>query len=276
MSDIETWRGWIGREQTQDDTLTEDLARKFHVMLDRPGEPPRAGEPAAQLIHFCLAQPAVPTTELGPDGHPSRGGFLPPVALPRRMWAGGALRFHRPLLVGQTISRTSRIEDVVYKQGRTGDLCFVTVSHRIAAGGEVAITERQDIVYRGESGPAPLLPGAESGEHSRAMPVSPVLLFRYSALTFNAHRIHYDRPYVTGVEHYPGLVVHGPMQATWLLHYAAELHGAAPTGFVYRGQSPLFDQDDIALHASTTGDTLNLWTARTGGPVAMSAEASWA
>ncbi|MDR3523245.1 MAG: MaoC family dehydratase N-terminal domain-containing protein [Acetobacteraceae bacterium] len=278
MTDIDTWRGWIGREQTQDDLLTEDLARKFHAMLDLPGDAPRLGEAAPQLIHFCLTQPAAATATLGEDGHPARGGFLPPVALPRRMWAGGSLSFHRPLRVGDAVRRISRIEEVTLKHGRTGRLCFVTVAHRIEAGGELAVEERQDIVYReADSAAKPATPptAAAPGTRTRPQPVSAPLLFRYSALTFNGHRIHYDHPYVTQVEGYPGLVVHGPMQATWLLHYATELRGALPRSFTFRGQSPLFDNDVVSLNATDAGDSMKLWTSRTGGPVAMAAEVFW-
>jgi len=274
--DIERLRGWIGREEAREDLLTEDLARKYHATFDMPGDPPRLGEVAPRMIHFCLAQPAVPTSALGPDGHPRRGGFLPPVELPRRMWAGGRLTFSGDLRVGDRIRRRSRIADVVWKQGRTGPLCFVAVEHWISVDEHIKVAEVQDIVYRGldgARGAAP--PAAEAGDQRRAVEGSPPLLFRYSALTFNGHRIHWDRRYVTEVEGYPGLIVHGPLQAAWLFNYAAELEGAPPSRFAFRGLSPLFDDDAIFLNAEVDGEGLKLWTARQGGPVAMSAEASW-
>lgn len=270
-------RSWIGRDDEASDVVTPDLVRKFRATLDLSDEEPKAGEPAPPLIHLCLGQPAVRAAGLGPDGHPARGGFLPPVPLPRRMWAGGAFAFREPVRVGDTVRRLSRIADVVLKEGRTGPLCFVTVEHRIEAEGTLAIEERQDIVYRGPdgggSGKTP--PPAEQGAHRREVEANATLLFRYSALTFNGHRIHYDRRYATEVEGYPGLVVHGPLQATLLLNFAAAIRGAAPSSFAFRSLSTLFDDDPVRLHAREDGERLKLWTARDGGPLAMSAEAAW-
>lgn len=275
--DMDHLRSWIGREDIGAEVLSEDLARKYHAMFDMPGAPPTHGAAVPQLIHFCLAQPAVPTAGLGADGHPARGGFLPPVPLPRRMWAGGALTFHGDLKVGDAVRRVSRITDVTLKDGRTGPLCFVTVAHRVEANGTLAIEERQDIVYRGaDAGAAGKVPpAAERGAFVKPMTAGTPLLFRYSALTFNAHRIHYDRPYATEMEGYPALVVQGPMQAALLCNYATELRGAPPRRFAFRGLSPLFDTDAFALHATADGEGLKLWTAREGGPVCMAAEASW-
>lgn len=276
--DIDYLRGWIGREDVGVDIVSEDLARKYHATFDYPGEAPKTGEMVPRLIHFCLAQPAAPTSGLGPDGHPARGGFLPPVPLPRRMWAGGAFSFHGDLKVGDTAKRVSRIADVVLKEGRTGALCFVTVEHRIEANGALVLEERQDIVYRGletGTGAAKTPPLAEQGMHQRPMRAEAPLLFRYSALTFNGHRIHYDRRYVTEVEGYPGLIVHGPMQAALLCNYATELRGAPPKRFSFRGLSPLFDDDAFALHAAEDGDGLRLWTAKQNGTLCMTAEAYW-
>jgi len=276
--DIAHLRTWIGREDIGEDTVSVDLARKYHAMLDFAGAPPDSGAVVPRLIHFCIAQPAAPTAKLGLDGHPTRGGFLPPVPLPRRMWAGGALTFLGDLRVGDTMRRVSRIEDVTVKEGRTGSLCFVTVNHTVEANGARVVAERQDIVYRGlgsTSATANAPSVAEQGQHQRPMRAEAPLLFRYSALTFNAHRIHYDRRYVMDVEGYPGLVVHGPMQAAWLCNYAGELHGAPPKRFNFRGQSPLFDDDDFVLHATADGDTMKLWTAKIDGTLCMSAEARW-
>ncbi|HMO29380.1 MaoC family dehydratase N-terminal domain-containing protein [Enterovirga sp.] len=278
MLDIDHLRSWIGREDIGTDLVTEDLARKYHATLDLPGEAPRQGETVPRLIHFCLAQPAAPTARLGPDGHPQRGGFLPPVPLPRRMWAGGAFVFHGDLRVGDEARRISRIEDVALKRGRTGVLCFVTVRHRVEAGGWLVVEERQDIVYRDldpPGGTAKAPPAAEQGVHQRPMKAEAPLLFRYSALTFNGHRIHYDRRYVTEIEGYPGLIVHGPMQAALLCNYAGELRGTPPARFSFRGLSPLFDDDAFALHAIETADGLKLWTAKQTGPLCMIAEAAW-
>lgn len=233
---------------------------------------------APVMIHLCVAPPAAPTGGLGPDGHPARGGFLPPVPLPRRMWAGGAFTFHDDIRVGERVARTSTIRDVTLKEGRTGSLCFVTVDHRIESAGRLVIEERQDIVYRGAD--APRAPGerpepAAPGTHRVVVVPSAALLFRYSALTFNGHRIHYDAPYATGVEGYPGLVVHGPLQATMLVQLAERLHGRRPARFDFRSLSPLFDDADFTLNADEDGGDLRLWTAGVGGPVAMEARASW-
>ncbi|MGD9767168.1 MAG: MaoC family dehydratase N-terminal domain-containing protein [Pseudolabrys sp.] len=275
-ADLDTFREWIGREEHAADVVGADLVRKFQATFDRPADQPKTGDVAPRLIHFCLAQPAAPTAQLGEDGHPQRGGFLPPVPLPRRMWAGGALTFHGDLRIGDAITRTSRIADVAVKEGRSGVLCFVTVNHTITVDGEVKVEERQDIVYRGAEGGAPSKapPAATSGEHRRAIDPSPPFLFRYSALTFNAHRIHYDRRYATGVEGYPGLVVHGPVQATLLMNFATDVHGTPPARFSFRSVSPLFDNDPVLLNARRDGDSLKLWTARPDGPEAMVADAA--
>ena len=274
---LDTFRGWIGREERAADLVGADLVRKFQATFDGPADLPQAGDVAPRLIHFCLAQPAAPTAQLGEDGHPRRGGFLPPVPLPRRMWAGGALTFHGDLRVGDAVVRTSRIADVTVKEGRSGVLCFVTVHHTITVDGVVKVDERQDIVYRGADGgaPAKTLPAAAPGEHRRAIDPSPPFLFRYSALTFNGHRIHYDRRYATGAEGYPGLVVHGPLQATLLMNFATDVRGTPPARFSFRSVSPLFDNDPVLLHARAHGDGLKLWTARPDGPEAMIADAAW-
>lgn len=272
---------WIGREQTATDEITPDLARKFHATLDLPGNPPDAGQLAPPLIHFCLAQPVVATSDTGEDGHPALGNFLPAIPLPSRMWAGSAITFAHGLHVGDRVRRRSVIEKVELKRGRSGPLCFVTVLHHIESGTKIAVEDRQTLVYRGPS-VAPAsdepAPSAAPGAASKPCRADPVTLFRYSALTFNGHRIHYDRRYAMERENYPGLVVHGPLQATLLLHYAMHLRsGAVPAGFTFRSASPLFDDDPFTLNAAAgTGSSMMLWTARTDGPVATSAEVRWA
>jgi 3-methylfumaryl-CoA hydratase len=272
--DLEHLRSWIGREEVAHDVVTAELLRKFHATLDMP-----ASDTAPRLIHFCLAQQIAPTSALGVDGHLPRGGFLPPVPLPRRMWAGGKISFFGDLKMGDAVRRVSRVADVAVKEGRSGPLCFVNVDHVIEVGDAVMVRETHNIVYRDASGETPATAAPAAGKWQRPQRAPASLLFRYSALTFNGHRIHYDYPYTTEVEGYPGLVVHGPLQATWLLHYAAELRGAPPTRFTFRGLSPLFDCDDFALHADDTANGSNgvmkLWTARNGGPVAIAAEAAW-
>lgn len=274
---------WIGREEEAADTIGVGLVHRFNATLDLSAEPPTPGDTAPLLINYCLAPPVAQTALLGHDGHPQKGGFLPPVPLPRRMWAGSRLTFHGDFHVGDTVTRHSRIEDVTVKEGRTGTLCFVTVHHGFTVGDRLVVEEAQDIIYReaataesaAKAAAIPVTP-APAGAYSRPVAVGPTLLFRYSALTFNGHRIHYDQPYAVNVEHYPGLVVHGPMQATWLLNFAREIRGSVPRRFTFRGLSPLFDHDTISLHAEEAEGGLKLWTARAGGPVGMSAEAVWA
>ena len=257
--------------------LTPQLVERFNATLDIE-EDAVAGAKAPQMIHFCLAQPVAPASRLGHDGHPKRGGFLPPVSLPRRMWAGGEITFHAPLVIDEMVTRTSRIDDVEVKQGRSGTLCFVTVIHEYACGGALAVRERQDVVYReAPTGGTPTAAAdpAPAGTTSRQLTADATMLFRYSAITFNGHRIHYDAPYAREVEGYGGLVVHGPLQATLMAHMAAEIHGRAPTRFSFRGRSPIFDDAPFMLHATEDDDGLSLWTAREGGPVAMQAKAGW-
>jgi 3-methylfumaryl-CoA hydratase len=217
---------------------------------------------------------------LGPDGHPTRGGFLPPVPLPRRMWAGGEIAFLQPLRVGDESTRTSRIADVQVKSGSTGTLCFVSVEHSISSPRGVAIRERQDIVYREMTTSAPASakapPPPPKAQHRETHVSDPVLLFRYSALTFNGHRIHYDRDYVTKVEGYPGLIFHGPLQAALIIEMAAKLRsGKPPKTFTYRGLQPLFEGSEFSINANETDAGMELWAANAEGQPTMKGTAVW-
>lgn len=276
--DVDYLRGWIGRTDKTSEVLTGTAIDRFNATFDREFAT-KDGSTAPVLFHFCLCQPAVPTAELGPDGHPAKGGFIPPVPLPRRMWAGSEMTFHDDLRVGDTVTRTSVIDDVVVKEGRSGTLCFVTVTHRFGTREYNAITDRQTIVYRSAETantkadtPAAAPPPASA---QRTVTPSPPLLFRYSALTFNSHRIHYDTPYVTADEGYPGLMVHGPLQATLLAQFAADLRDAKLSAFKFRGISPLFAPSDFTINARDDGDDMTLWSARGDGSVAMQATAKW-
>src|SRR6202030_3618227 len=256
--DLDHLRQWIGRSTQASDTVTAQLVKGLRATLFQEIGEPKTGDAAPFTTHWCLAQPVFPMSALGPDGHPTRGGFLPPVPLPRRMWAGGELEFFDALRVGDEMTRTSRIADVTAKTGSTGTLCFVSVDHLVTTPRGMAIRERQDIVYRD----IPTAPAPASAKRARAPPMAkhreshmadPVLLFRYSALTFNGHRIHCDRDYVTRVEGYPGLIVHGPMQAAFIIELAARLHGgAAPKKFSYRGLQPLFEGSEFSINANKT------------------------
>lgn len=276
--DMDLLRGWICREEEQSELLTPTLVARLYATLDREG-PLTEGAEAPLLIHHCLCQPAMPTATLGPDGHPPRGGFLPPVPLPRRMWAGGAMRFESAPRIGEHITRRSVIEDVTLKEGRSGRLCFVTVAHHITADGRAVLHERQDIVYRDvtppDARPKAVPSPAPAGTNRREIFASAPLLFRYSALTFNGHRIHYDYPYTTEEEGYPGLVVHGPLQAMLLAQYAGELRGQSPAKFSFRSLSTIFGGSQMSLNARDEDGAMILWTAGPGGPVAMEARAEW-
>ena len=261
---IDHLRRWIGRGETASETLTAETIRRFRATLDMED-----AATAPNLIHLCLAPQVERPGGLGRDGHPRKGGFLPPVDLPVRMWAGGNYEFIDELGAGDHVTRDSHIADIVPKQGRSGPLCFVTVIHELSTERGPALTERHDIVYRGEGQIPRREAAAAPGAYSERVEITPVTLFRYSALTFNGHRIHYDHPYATEVEGYPGLVVHGPLQATLLYHFAARILGSQPRNFAFRILSPVFANDEIFLHAEPGGSGLKLWTAARDGPKAM-------
>ncbi len=242
---------WVGRERTRREVLPPFPARGMAALLDRPPEAFEPGSPLPPCWHWLYFRDAVPRSRLGPDGHERRGEFLPPVPLPRRMWAGGRLRFSRPLRVGQQAERRSMILSVEEKSGTTGRLVFVTVGHELVGPRGTAVEEEQVLVYRGErAGDGVRRPGRPLGHEpawSESLALGPVLLFRYSALTFNAHRIHYDHPYATGEEGYPERLVHAPLTAT-LLADAARRRSAAPLSlFEYRATSPLFCGEETTL-----------------------------
>jgi 3-methylfumaryl-CoA hydratase len=279
--DLDHLRQWIGRTAEATDVVTAHLVKGLRATLFQEIGEPKKGDAAPFTVHWCLGQPVFPMSQLGPDGHPTRGGFLPPVPLPRRMWAGGELEFHDSLRVGDEPKRSSRIADVSMKSGSTGQLCFVSVEHLMTTPRGLAIRERQDIVYRdmgGAQGAASAKPAPPplAAQHSETHMADPVLLFRYSALTFNGHRIHYDRDYVTRVEGYPGLIFHGPLQAAFIVELAAKLHGGAPPKkFVYRGVQPLFEGSEFSVNANTTADGMDLWTANSAGQPTMKGTATW-
>ena len=275
--DLALLQQWVGRTEVKQDVIQPGLADALAATLDRAA--PRDGLPP--LWHWIYFWTAVPASEVGADGHPQRGGFLPPVPLPRRMWAGGRLTFTAPLALGQPATRTSRILDVSAKNGATGTLAFVTVRHEIAQGGRVAVTEEHDIVYRGMPQPgaaAPVgKPAPADAAWSREILPDPVLLFRYSALTFNGHRIHYDRSYVTEVEGYPGLIVHGPLIATLLLDLLhRHMPDATVAQFSFRAVGPLFDIEPFTVcgQPGEDGRSVKLWAKNSRGELAMQAEAA--
>ena len=271
---------WIGRTEQRDDIVTAAPLAGLIATLDRTDDPaPLAGTPLPPLAHWLYFLPQAMQHEIGADGHPKRGGFLPPVPLPRRMWAGGRLQFAHPIRVGEAVTRRSTITRVDAKQGRSGALVFVTVQHEVLNAQGVALTEEHDIVYRAdpEAGAVPPtpLPAPTNEDFSRSITPDPVLLFRYSALTFNGHRIHYDRSYVTEVEGYPGLIVHGPLIATLLVDLLRrELPNAVLTQFDFKAASPLFDLHPFRVcgRREAEGSVL-LWARNHLGELAMNARA---
>jgi len=277
--DLDHLRQWIGRSTQAADIVTAQLVKGLRATLFQEIGEPKPGDAAPWTVHWCLAQPVFPMSALSQDGHPTRGGFLPPVPLPRRMWAGGELEFFNAMRVGDEVTRTSRIADVTVKTGSTGVLCFVSVDHLVTTPRGTALRERQDIVYRDMStSSAPAKPAAPPSvaKHRESHMADPVLLFRYSALTFNGHRIHYDRDYVTRVEGYPGLIFHGPLQAAFIVELAANLHGGAPPKkFSYRGLQPLFEGSEFSVNANDAGTGMELWTANSAGQPTMKGTATW-
>ena len=272
---------WIGRTETHYDDVTAAPLRGLAATLGRDDPPPGRGSPLPPLWHWLYFLPQHSAGEIGPDGHARRGGFLPPVPLPRRMWAGGRLAWERgnPLRTGDAAKRVSRIASVAHKAGRSGDLLFVTVVHELHNAQGLALTEEHDIVYRampqpGEAAPPPA-PAETQAAWQRELTPDEVLLFRYSALTFNSHRIHYDQPYVTKVEGYPGLVVHGPLIATLLLDLVRR---SAPHAFVrrfeFKAVRPCFAGQSLYLKGRPeAGGSVRLWAHGSEGWLAMQATA---
>jgi 3-methylfumaryl-CoA hydratase len=271
-------RKWLGRTETRSDIVTAAPIAALSATLDRDDLAPQAGDALPPLWHWLYFLPMARQAEIGPDGHPRRGGFLPPVPLPRRMWAGGRLAFNHPLRVGDAISRVSTVADVSLKQGRSGQLVFVLAKHVISNGGGVALTEEHDIVYRDipKPGDPTAKPQTAPVEHDWSREIVPddVLLFRYSALTFNGHRIHYDRRYVTEVEGYPGLIVHGPLIATLLMDLLRRnVRDAEVASFSFRALKPLFDLAPFFVCGLREGETVRLWAKDADGWLAMEATA---
>jgi 3-methylfumaryl-CoA hydratase len=264
----EDFSAWVGRSETVTDVLEPARSNALRAALGETA--PHAPGAALPLLHHWLYFWDVkPPAALGSDGHPARGGFLPPVPLPRRMWAGGRLNFLRPLLLGESVTKTSTILKVEAKSGRSGNLVFVTVKHELAGARGLAVVEEQDIVYRDAAAPGSIVApapdaAAPDAPWQRSLMPDSVLLFRYSGLTRNGHRIHYDRPYAMNEESYPGLVVHGPLQATLLVDLAARNLAAPISSFSFRGQSPAFD--GVALHVcgQATENGADVWTEQGG------------
>ncbi len=260
---------WIGRHEQAFDVLEPARCNALRATLGNP-LPLDTGYPLPLLHHWLYFWDVRVPQGLGADGHPLRGGFLPPVDLPRRMWAGGRLTFLEPLWLGEQVMRDSRILDVAVKSGRSGELVFVTVEHRLSGSAGLAIVEQQDIVYRGaqQPGTATLPQAADSEpacEWRQDYWPDPVMLFRYSGLTMNGHRIHYDRPYAIDEEAYPGLVVHGPLQASMLMQLALDNLDAPVATFSFRGAAPAFSGHMLNVCGNREAGGARLWTAQGAG-----------
>ncbi len=274
---------WIGRSESLRDTITAAPVRALTATLDHPAADVAAGTPLPPLWHWLYFLPMHRQSDIGPDGHAKRGGFLPPVALPRRMWAGSQFEFRAPIRVGDEVLRTSTIADVTAKEGRTGKLVFVKVRHelRCNGAGDPALVEFHDIVYREAQRPNDVPPPPQQtpagASWQREIVPDDVLLFRYSALTFNGHRIHYDRRYVTEVEGYPGLVVHGPLIATLLLDLLRREQPAADVAtYVFKAVRPTFDLHPFRVNGAPQpdGKSVRLWAQDHEGWLTMDASAT--
>jgi 3-methylfumaryl-CoA hydratase len=278
-SNLDHLRTWIGRTEARSDLLTSRLAEAFDATIDEEPRAYESGDAAPLGIHWCLGNPAVRASGLGRDGHPKREGFMPPMPLPRRMWAAGGLTFHAPLIVGLSATRQTTIAAIDFKTGRTGPLFFLELDHLYTQEGLTCVTERQTLVFRedpkpGETkgeGAAP----APAGEVVQTFTPDAVLLFRYSALTFNGHRIHYDADYAREVEGYAGPVVHGPLIATLLMRACARARPERLERLSFRGLSPSFAGEPLSVSLADGQGELRAF-AESEGRAVMSATARFA
>ena len=270
---------WIGRTETHVETLIPGPMRGLAATIEDRELEPATGDALPELWHWLYFLPVVRQSRIAGDGHPVRGGFLPPITLERRMWAGGRLEFHDPLRIGDTVTKASEIINVAEKNGAAGPMAFVTVRHELTTERGLAISEEQDIVYIAmpkEFRPPKPVPAPETITWSEPFEVDTVVLFRFSALTFNGHRIHIDLPYARDVEKYPGLVVHGPLQAMLLMGAARRRQpDRRPAAFRFRGVRPLFDFEDLRLVGAPGEDGDRLVTVNGDGHVCMQAGITW-
>jgi 3-methylfumaryl-CoA hydratase len=279
---LENLREWVGRTRHLEDLVTPFPVRALSATLDEPDPDPVAGDALPPLWHWLFFLEAARLSKVGPDGHAERGDFLPPVPLPRRMWAGSRFAFTgEPLRIGETVNRVSRIKSVESKTGSTGAMVFVTVEHTVSGPRGAAFVEDHDIVYReapkpGERQREPK-PAPADATWSKTIVPDPVLLFRFSALTFNGHRIHYDRPYVTTAEGYPGLIVHGPLMGLLQIELARRSNtGKVPTGFEFRALAPVYAGPTFSVHARHESDgSVTTWIADSNGGLAQLGKATY-
>jgi len=271
---------WLGKTEEIQDRIYATPAKALALTLDYKDFEAIEGNALPEIWYWLYFLPIVPMSEVGQDGHPKRGGFLPPITLERRMWASGSLTFHHDLVIGEEIRKTSEIVKISEKEGKAGKLVFVTVKHLIQSAGRIAVQEEQNIVYLHmpksfvEPKPNPI---PDDLDWNEVYPVDPVLLFRFSALTFNGHRIHYDWKYATEVEKYPGLVVQGPLQALLLLESAKNHNpGRKPANFDFRAIRPIFAFDELHICGKSNPDgSQDIYTANADGNIGMQATITW-
>ena len=278
--DIDHLRKWIGKIDNVTDYVTPIVEQRYRATLNMDIGNPKDGEPVTSGLHWMLGWNLVKNDELGVDSHPALGEFLPPVPLPRRMWAGSEIKVLKPIRVGDKVVKQSTVADIQVKEGRTGLLCFVTAEYNFLVNDEVTINEKHNIVYRdisksgGGSGYSKDIP--EKADLSEKIFMHPTILFRYSAIGFVGHRIHYDHPYTVNEENYPGLIVHGPLQATYLLRAAEKLMGKPVKSFTHKVMAPVFADSEYMVGVDKMDDgSVSCWGATKEFGVTMRAEAKF-
>ena len=278
--DIDHLRKWIGKIDNVTDYVTPIVEQRYRATLNMDIGNPKDGDPVTSGLHWMLGWNLVKNDELGVDSHPALGEFLPPVPLPRRMWAGSEIKVLKPIRVGDKVIKQSTVADIQVKEGRTGLLCFVTAEYNFLVNDEVTINEKHNIVYRdisksgGGSGYSKDIP--EKADLSEKIFMHPTILFRYSAIGFVGHRIHYDHPYTVNEENYPGLIVHGPLQATYLLRAAEKLMGKQVKSFTHKVMAPVFADSEYIVGVDKMDDgSVSCWGATKEFGVTMRAEAKF-
>ena len=272
-------KSWIGNDEIAFDEVSQSLEARFRATLDEDPGNPQKGEIASSGLHWALAPAVVKSSLLGKDSHPKKGEFLPPVALPRRMWAGCRTHFLKPLKIGDLVKKRSSVVDINLKDGKSGLLCFVTANYEFFVDDQLMIKEDHDLVYRDYNKEDKTifvkndLPFVKS-DYEEKIFAHPTMLFRYSAITFNGHRIHYDYPYSTEEEGYKDLVFHGPLQATLMLRAAEKYKKAKVKSFSHRGVAPVYANDDLIINIKNKpNDSLNCFTSTKDAGMTMKAEA---
>lgn len=278
---IEQFKPWINKSEQAQEELSLWPVHNMMAALDvNPSQWPTIGDDLPATAHWNYFVPRVVQSKIDVDGHPVRGDFLPPIPLPRRMWAGSRIQYHQPMKMGQTIQKTSTIKDIKIKEGKSGSLAFVTVKHEYQNSSGLALTEEQDLVYRD---PPPSMtsipernPAPTPAQWTQSVATSTPLLFRYSSVTFNAHKIHYDEPYAKEVEGYPGLVVHGQLIATFLLQSLQQAHPEKTlASFNFKAVSPLFCGETLQAQGALSPEGADLWACTDQGGLTMQANVTW-